>query len=259
MVVFTCNHCGESVHKPAVEKHYNFACRKYKDLTCVDCFKDFRGEEYSVHTKCLTEDERYAAKGSMPIGVQKKGEAKQDAWVEMIRAIIQEDINMKPQNKNLLLTISKHNNVPRKKQKFLNYIKSATGGKVSENTISDVWDIIESYKEKHVKLNKTKNENDKKEEENHSNSETIKMKNGESGAEKAPKTTKRKDVNDSIEVASPKKKSKTEKLKAAKETETVEVEKNSSEICRVNQKRKENDIDGDNEIKQKKNKTLETN
>ncbi|KAJ8980240.1 hypothetical protein NQ317_003748 [Molorchus minor] len=74
MVVFTCNNCGESLQKPKVEKHYAFACRKSKSLTCVDCFKDFRGEEYVVHTKCITEDERYAAKGTYVNGIVKKGE-----------------------------------------------------------------------------------------------------------------------------------------------------------------------------------------
>lgn len=79
----------------------------------------YRGEEYVTHTKCLTEDERYAAKGSMPLGVSKKGEAKQESWVEMIKSILDKEPNMKPAHRNLLNTISSYNNIPRKKPKFL--------------------------------------------------------------------------------------------------------------------------------------------
>lgn len=43
MVVFTCNKCGESLKKNAVEKHL-FRCPKPPYLTCVDCLKDFEYE-----------------------------------------------------------------------------------------------------------------------------------------------------------------------------------------------------------------------
>lgn len=43
MVYFTCQHCGESVNKPRVEKHYDTKCKfKVPYLTCVDCLKDFK-------------------------------------------------------------------------------------------------------------------------------------------------------------------------------------------------------------------------
>lgn len=86
MVFFTCNHCGESLKKAAVEKHYQFKACKFPILnsphfmlqheahkiyiflqycfksmhpgrngliflTCVDCLKDFREQEYVAHTK----------------------------------------------------------------------------------------------------------------------------------------------------------------------------------------------------------------
>lgn len=79
----------------------------------------FRGEEYADHTKCLTEEERYAAKGSFSNGVVKKGEVKQESWIEMIKSIINEEENLKPSIRNLLTSISNYNNVPRKKPKFL--------------------------------------------------------------------------------------------------------------------------------------------
>lgn len=43
MVFFTCAHCGESLKKSKVEKHYQTLCsRKPVAVTCVDCCKDFR-------------------------------------------------------------------------------------------------------------------------------------------------------------------------------------------------------------------------
>lgn len=83
-----------------------------------------REEEYASHTKCLTEEERYAAKGAYANGIVKKGEVKQESWLEMIRSIIEKETNLKPSIRNLLNTISNYSNVPRKKPKFLvgNYI-----------------------------------------------------------------------------------------------------------------------------------------
>ncbi|XP_050300314.1 uncharacterized protein C16C10.8 [Anthonomus grandis grandis] len=146
MVVFTCNHCGETLHKPKVEKHYQFQCRNYKSVTCVDCFKDFKNEEYVVHTKCITEDERYAAKGTYKNGIVKKGEVKQESWLEMIKSICETETNLKPSCRKLLETISEYSNVPRKKQKFLNFIRSSSGNRAVMKDVEEVWDIIEKYK-----------------------------------------------------------------------------------------------------------------
>lgn len=64
MVYFTCFHCGDSLKKPAVTKHLQTKCKKKEPLlTCMDCMKDFKGNEFEAHTKCVTEEERYAAKG----------------------------------------------------------------------------------------------------------------------------------------------------------------------------------------------------
>ncbi|KAF7286043.1 uncharacterized protein LOC143199040 [Rhynchophorus ferrugineus] len=155
MVVFTCNHCGETLHKPKVEKHYQFQCRNYKSVSCVDCFKDFRDEEYVVHTKCITEDERYAAKGTYKNGIVKKGEVKQESWLEMIRSICDTEKNLRPSLRNLLNIISGNSNVPRKKIKFMNFVKSSLGGRANMNDVEEVWNLIETYK------NRTSNHNDK--------------------------------------------------------------------------------------------------
>lgn len=77
MVVFTCQHCGEPVKKPLVSKHYERKCHgRLPDLTCVDCLKDFRGNAYEAHTKCISESERYGAKGSIQPNSVNKGNIK---------------------------------------------------------------------------------------------------------------------------------------------------------------------------------------
>ncbi|CAH1119563.1 unnamed protein product [Phaedon cochleariae] len=159
MVFFTCNHCGESLQKPRVEKHYAFVCRTQKFLTCVDCLKDFRGEEYAIHIKCITEEERYSAKGSLLNGVVKKGEVKQESWVEMIASILDKEPNMKPAHHNLLNTILGYSNIPRKKPKFMNFIRSSSGGRVNMKEVEEVWNIIEKYKDNQAKENGQKNTN----------------------------------------------------------------------------------------------------
>ncbi|XP_060520414.1 cell growth-regulating nucleolar protein [Cylas formicarius] len=159
MVVFTCNNCGETLHKPKVEKHYTFVCRTRKSLTCVDCLKDFVGEEFLSHTKCITEEERYAAKGTYKNGIVKKGEAKQESWVDMIRSICEREPNLSPAVKSIFNTLSNYSNVPRKKNKFVNFMQNSSGKRISIVDIGTVWNIIEKYNTKNVSNEKLGEQN----------------------------------------------------------------------------------------------------
>ncbi|CAG9833709.1 unnamed protein product [Diabrotica balteata] len=230
MVVFTCNHCGESLRKPTVEKHYNF-CRSAKNLTCVDCFKDFRGEEYVTHTKCITEEERYSRKGSIPNGIVKKGELKQESWVDMIKSILEQS-NLKPSNRSLLNTICNYSNIPRKKPKFMNFIKSSSGGRVNMREVEEVWNIIESYKaKKATKQNNTQTSEDIKPENEVTKRKVCEDIANENSEHEVPKKKKKKeklsnnaengDFNTNREDGEPKKKKK-------KETSLAHVENGDS-------------------------------
>ena len=44
-----------------VDKHC-MQCRACWVLTCVDCSKDFAGEEFRAHTSCMSEAEKYQGK-----------------------------------------------------------------------------------------------------------------------------------------------------------------------------------------------------
>uniref|UniRef100_A0A1E1WN33 Uncharacterized protein n=1 Tax=Pectinophora gossypiella TaxID=13191 RepID=A0A1E1WN33_PECGO len=141
MVVFTCGHCGESVQKPKVEKHYLTKCRnRNPNLSCMDCFKDFLGNAYESHTKCITEEERYSGKGFM--AKEKKGERKQNTWVEMVQSVLDEQKNIPGNVQRIIETVSKHNNTPRKKPKFFNFVKNVCGPKTSPKDIDQAWDLI---------------------------------------------------------------------------------------------------------------------
>uniref|UniRef100_H9GGZ4 Ly1 antibody reactive n=1 Tax=Anolis carolinensis TaxID=28377 RepID=H9GGZ4_ANOCA len=80
MVVFTCNACGESVKKVQVEKHVNI-CRNCQCLSCMDCGKDFWGDDYKCHVKCLSEDQKYGGKGFE--AKTHKGDVKQQEWIQI--------------------------------------------------------------------------------------------------------------------------------------------------------------------------------
>ncbi len=81
MVFFTCNACGSSLKKNQVEKHYRNECRNCSVLSCMDCGKDFYGDEYASHTKCVSEAEKY--QGAMFKGNANKGDKKQQEWLEV--------------------------------------------------------------------------------------------------------------------------------------------------------------------------------
>lgn len=67
----------------------------------------------------MTEEQRYSSKdAALKIGA-KKGEVKQESWVEMIKSIVESETNLQPSIRHLLMTISNFNNVPRKKTKFI--------------------------------------------------------------------------------------------------------------------------------------------
>ena len=81
MVFFTCNACGSSLKKNQVEKHYQCECPRCEVLSCMDCGKDFYGDEYASHTKCISEAAKY--QGSLFKGSSDGGGKKQQEWLEV--------------------------------------------------------------------------------------------------------------------------------------------------------------------------------
>ncbi|XP_044273936.1 cell growth-regulating nucleolar protein isoform X1 [Varanus komodoensis] len=137
MVVFTCNACGESVKKGQVEKHVNM-CRNCECLSCMDCGKDFWGDDYKCHVKCLSEDQKYGGKGYEV--KTHKGDAKQQEWIQKIHETIKKT-NINPRVQDILQQICAYDNIPRKKKKFQNWMANSL--KIHNTALQDqVWDIF---------------------------------------------------------------------------------------------------------------------
>uniref|UniRef100_A0A8C6QE65 Cell growth-regulating nucleolar protein n=1 Tax=Nannospalax galili TaxID=1026970 RepID=A0A8C6QE65_NANGA len=137
MVFFTCNACGESVKKIQVEKHVS-VCRSCECLSCIDCGKDFWGDDYRHHVKCISEDQKYGGKGYG--GKTHKGDVKQQAWIQKINELIKKP-NVSPKVRELLQQISGFDNIPRKKAKFQNWMKNSLKVQ-NESVLEQVWSIF---------------------------------------------------------------------------------------------------------------------
>ncbi|XP_068598902.1 cell growth-regulating nucleolar protein [Brachionichthys hirsutus] len=137
MVFFTCNGCGESLKKAQVDKHVNI-CRSCQVLSCIDCGKDFWGDDYKNHAKCISEDQKYGGKGYE--AKANKGDVKQQQWIQNINVAMNKP-GISRKLKDVLSQVSGYENVPRKKAKFQNWMKNSL--KIANSNLHDeVWDIL---------------------------------------------------------------------------------------------------------------------
>ncbi|XP_037820403.1 uncharacterized protein C16C10.8 [Lucilia sericata] len=152
MVFFTCNNCGESVKKPSVEKHYNTRCRNNpKNVSCMDCQKDFHGEEYVAHTKCISEAEKYSGKNYVAKEKQNSGQKKQETWMDIVRSILEStEYQLSAQTRNIFQRLQNYDNVPRKKAKFQNFVANCL--RIPSNQAQPVWEVLEKELENMKKI-----------------------------------------------------------------------------------------------------------
>lgn len=147
----------------------------------MDCGKDFWGDDYSNHIKCITEDQKYG--GSNYVSKENKGERKQEEWVMKIKEKVTNTKNMEPQLKELLESIILHSNIPRKEVKFRNFMRSSC--RVSNTKLVDkVWEI---FKDANAKNDNSNNSNGVKKDEgvtdadNKVNNEAVPQASSETG------------------------------------------------------------------------------
>ncbi|KAI4826746.1 hypothetical protein KUCAC02_030179 [Chaenocephalus aceratus] len=137
MVVFTCNGCGESLKKAQVDKHVNM-CRGCQSLSCMDCGKDFWGDDYKNHVKCISEDQKYGGKGYE--AKANKGDIKQQQWIQKVHDAMNKP-GVSAKLKDVLQQVSSYDNVPRKRAKFQNWMRNSL--QISNTGLHDeVWDIL---------------------------------------------------------------------------------------------------------------------
>lgn len=141
MVFFTCNHCGESLKKQAVEKH-SWRCKRDINVSCMDCLKDFIGKAYDAHTSCITEDEKYSGKDYVPKANANKGAKKQEAWLDTIRSITDRKKNLPRGVSEVFNVIRKNDNIPRKQKGFLNFFQNSAKH-IKLNDVQAAWSLLE--------------------------------------------------------------------------------------------------------------------
>lgn len=94
----------------------------------------------SIRRQCVTEKERYSAKGFVSKPDRNKGALKQEAWTESLQELTEKpgiDYN----TKQLLIRIAAQTNVPRKKPKFINFLKNCL--RIDQRRAEGLWSIIE--------------------------------------------------------------------------------------------------------------------
>eukprot|EP00794_Sanderia_malayensis_P005499 gene5498-6184_t len=146
MVAFICDACGQTIKKNKVEKHYLNECRNCSVLSCIDCGKDFHGDEYGSHNSCISEAEKYQGKLYRPKEKANKGETKQQEWIKQVQKASSniED----PKLRQYLLKISEYSNVPRKKGKFLNFCKNSLRV-YNDKILEKLWEAFEMQEKGH--------------------------------------------------------------------------------------------------------------
>ncbi|XP_038827062.1 cell growth-regulating nucleolar protein [Salvelinus namaycush] len=247
MVFFTCNACGESLKKAQVDKHVNM-CRGCEILSCIDCGKDFWGNDYKDHIKCISEDQKYGGKGYE--AKSKKGDVKQQQWIQRIQEAMNKP-GISAKLKDVLNQVSSYDNVPRKKSKFQNWMKNSL--KIHNSTLHDqVWDIFSAATSSLAPEALTQTEEPKQ-----SVAESKTETNGghQNGTSEEPPPEKKKLNKRERKEARQKKSGKKEK-KAPENGNTEEEEEEASAGKRKDKKRKRSsEEDAGGEVTTKKRKT----
>jgi len=211
----------------------------------MDCQKEFVGNEYQAHTKCISEEEKYNGPDWKAPSSRNKGERKQTAWVETVNSVLENKRNeMSPKQVALLNAITKHDNVPRKGAKFMNFVRNITKNSFDQYTIEAVWALLEAEWKRQAEANKPQTNgkangeakengttNGDKNEENGTAKENGEEDDGENKSKKKSKKNKRKmeeNGEEEVEVKKKKKKGKAEESLEESQQENVETEEADS-------------------------------
>lgn len=146
MVVFECQKCNETLKKPKLMKHLQSCRSEY--VSCIDCSKVFRWDEWEAHTTCVSEAQKYQGKLFEAKESSNKGKVKQDNWTESVQKSIEEaGDKINPQIKGLLEKLLSYDNIPRKQKPFANFVKNSL--KLwDDKKIAEIWTVINSANEK---------------------------------------------------------------------------------------------------------------
>lgn len=150
MVFFVCEGCNETLKKNKVDAHAA-RCRNCWAVSCVDCSVVFKGNDYAAHTSCISEAQKYeGALYREKSNTGKKKQSPQERWMEVVaEAACPSDAKFQ----QLLQRIAAYDNVPRKKTKFVNFMKNSIAT-ADAKTVERVF----SFYETQLKANESANE-----------------------------------------------------------------------------------------------------
>merc|ERR1719348_2420908 len=96
---------------------------------------------------CMSEEQRDSKEGRAgwdpSVGQGNKGEKRQNAWIANLRKILQETSDLDGDVRNILDTIQEHENIPRKKPKFVNFVKNIMRNRARPHSIDKTWELFE--------------------------------------------------------------------------------------------------------------------
>jgi len=109
-------------------------------LSCHDCGKDFPGQTWKAHNSCVSEDQKYGGVNYQAKEGANKNLKKQETWIENFRNAC---TTAPGHISHYLEKLVEFPNLPRKKPKFTNFLKSALHVH-DERTVNELWSVVES-------------------------------------------------------------------------------------------------------------------
>ncbi|TYZ61938.1 hypothetical protein PybrP1_001380 [[Pythium] brassicae (nom. inval.)] len=140
MVFFVCEGCNETLKKNKVDQHAA-RCRNCWAVSCVDCSVVFEGNDYAAHTSCISEAQKY--EGSLYREKSKAPAKKESAQERWMRVVQSASAGGDSKIQNVLDRVAGYDNVPRKRAKFLNFMKNSIALH-DQATVERVWGLYEA-------------------------------------------------------------------------------------------------------------------
>mmetsp|Transcript_38355 Transcript_38355/g.43792 ORF Transcript_38355/g.43792 Transcript_38355/m.43792 type:complete len:258 (-) Transcript_38355:76-849(-) len=164
MVVFSCDGCGEVLKKSQVDAHA-YRCRKCASVSCADCGVSYFGDDYRLHTTCITEAERYEKSVYRPPNNKKQKKNPQEVWMNLLQQCT-ETADAPQSIRCSLQRLADMGNVPRKEKQFRNFVANSLnlrGGRQQQsNHVNDLWNLLSERRNKEILMEKKKREEEEK-------------------------------------------------------------------------------------------------
>lgn len=182
MVFFVCEGCNETLKKNKVDAHAG-RCRNCWAVSCVDCSVVFEGNDYAAHTSCISEAEKYEKslfQGDKNKSKSGKKQTPQERWVDVVQsATCPEDRKAQ----DVLTRIAGYDNVPRKKNKFVNFVTNSLALR-DTTLVEKAWTIYEAAFKASAPESDQNASNNAEEEENASKKRPAETANDETASKK---------------------------------------------------------------------------